>query len=133
MEYEKKELANDYYTMLAECMIHMLQDLGYTLKKSMRILDFGCGKGELVQAFLSLGYDTYGVDIIDCPSLDAERYKKIEFNPYQIPFSENSFDLVYSSSVFEHTQNTEECFEEIYRVLKRGGLPSMPYRADIAF
>ena len=121
MECVKNELSNDYYIMMAECMIRMLQDVGFTLKKNMRILDFGCGNGEMIQAFLSLGYDTYGVDIIDCPSLDASHYKKIGFNPYQIPYSEDSFDLVYSSSVFEHTQNTEEGFREIYRVLKWGG------------
>lgn len=133
MEYVKKEISSDYYVMLAECMIHMLQDVGYTLRKDMRILDFGCGNGELVQAFLSLGYDTYGVDIIDCPSLEASHYKKIEFNPYQIPYREDFFDFVYSSSVFEHTQNTEECFREIYRVLKWGGQPSMLYQAGIVF
>lgn len=133
MECVKNELSNDYYIMMAECMIRMLQDVGFTLKKNMRILDFGCGNGEMVLAFLSLGYDTYGVDIIDCPSLDASHYKKIGFNPYQIPYSEDSFDLVYSSSVFEHTQNTEECFREIYRVLKWGGQLSMLYQAVIVF
>lgn len=133
MECVKNEVSNDYYIMMAECMIHMLQDVGFTLKKNMRILDFGCGNGEMVQAFLSLGYDTYGVDIIDCPSLDASHYKKIGFNPYRIPYSEDSFDLVYSSSVFEHTQNTEECFREIYRVLKWGGQLSMLYQAGIVF
>ena len=133
MECVKNELSNDYYIMMAECMIRMLQDVGFTLKKNMRILDFGCGNGEMVQAFLSLGYDTYGVDIIDCPSLDASHYKKRGFNPYQIPYSEDSFDLVYSSSVFEHTQNTEECFREIYRVLKWGGQLSMLYQAVIVF
>lgn len=121
MNCAKKELSNDYYIMMAECMIHMLQDIGFTLEKNMRILDFGCGNGELVQAFWALGYDTYGVDIIDCISLDASHYEKIDFNPYKIPYSDNSFDLVCSSSVFEHTQNTEECFKEIYRILKRGG------------
>lgn len=132
METEK-ELNNDYYIMLAECMIHMLQDLGFMLKKNMRILDFGCGKGELVRAFLALGYDAYGVDIIDCPYLDGSHFKKIEFDSYQIPYSENYFDLVYSSSVFEHTQNTKECFQEIYRVLKPGGgtINSLPSRYRI--
>ncbi len=133
MTYVEKESANDYYIMMAKCMIRMLQDIGFTLKKNMRILDFGCGNGDLVQAFSSLGYDIYGVDIIDCPSLDASHYKKIGFNPYQIPFSEDSFDLVYSSSVFEHTQNTEECFREIYRVLKPGGatINALPSRYRI--
>lgn len=133
MESAKKESTNEYYIMMAKCLISMLQDVGYTLKKKMRILDFGCGNGELVQAFLELGYDAYGADIIDCPSLDALHFKKIEFDPYQVPYVNDSFDLVYSTSVFEHTQNTEECFREIYRILKSGGSQSMRCQVGIVF
>ena len=30
---------------------------------SVRILDFGCGRGELVRSFRELGVDAYGCDI----------------------------------------------------------------------
>lgn len=119
-----------FYKMLAECNINMLEDLGFTLKKDMRILDFGCGEGNLVKAFTELGYDTYGADVLDSSSLDDDHYKKIDFNPYVLPFEDNSFDLVYSTSVFEHVLNPEESLKEIYRVLKPGGVTihSLPSR-----
>lgn len=115
---------------LAKCNINMLRDLGFELTEGMKILDFGCGEGELAHAYQILKYDSYGVDFCECTFLDDEHYKKLESNPYRIPFEDNTFDLVYSKSVFEHTMNTEECFREVYRVLKPGGvtinsLPSM--------
>ena len=127
---------SDSHAVLARAMAGMLKDLGFPLKKGMRILDFGCGDGEMVKTFTSMGFDAYGVDIIDCPALDADHYSKIGFDPYRLPFEDGFFDFVFSSSVFEHAQNTAECFSEIHRVLKKGGatlhsLPS-PYRLSEA-
>lgn len=39
----------------------------------------------------------------------------------QLPFDDNAMDVVVSTSVLEHAQNTEQVFEEINRVLKPGG------------
>ncbi len=118
------------YLELAKCKIKTLNDAGYTLKKGMKILDFGCGEGRLVKAFQELGYDAYGIDVIDCPLLDDEHYFKIGFDPYVLPFEDDYFDCVYSTSVFEHVFNTDESFKEIYRVLKHGGasIHSLPSR-----
>ena len=52
----------DYIT-LAKSKIEILRDAGFELKKGMKILDFGCGAGHLVEAFLELGYDAYGIAI----------------------------------------------------------------------
>ena len=73
------------YTELAISKINTLKDAGFELKKDMKILDFGCGEGNLVKAFRELGYDAYGVDVIDCPNLDEEHYSKLSFDPYVIP------------------------------------------------
>ena len=45
-------------------------------------------------------------------------------------FSDNSFDLVYSSNVLEHIVEIDRCLDEIYRVLKPSGIGvhSMPSR-----
>jgi len=115
---------------LAKCMIKMLADLGFELTEGMKILDFGCGKGYLASAFAELGYDVYGVDIRESELIDKDHFAKMELDNYVFPFEDNYFDFIYSTSVLEHTQNTQECLEEIYRVLKPGGvtyhtLPSM--------
>ena len=38
-----------------------------------------------------------------------------------LPFSDAAFDIVYSNGVLHHTESTQRCIEEIFRVLKPGG------------
>jgi len=44
-----------------------------------------------------------------------------EADAENLPFQDNSFDIVYSNGVLHHTENTEKAVEEIYRVVKPGG------------
>ena len=102
----------------------------------VKILDFGCGQGELVRRLLERNYNAYGCDRDAYWSgeleVDEQRLEVIDAEPYRLPFSDDSFDVVVSTSVFEHAQNKEECFREIHRVLRPGGysihlLPSKWY------
>ena len=95
-----------------------------------RILDFGCGYGNLVNYLNTLGFDANGCDISsnwdDHQDTTDGRFSIITMNPYHLPYPDSSFDMVLSTSVLEHAQNTEEVSREIYRVLKNGGI-SMHY------
>lgn len=88
-----------------------------------KVLDFGCGSGQLVRELREAGYDAHGCDhwmgYDQIPQGDF--FQMISMNPYKLPFPDDFFDVVLSTSVFEHAQNTEECFKEIHRVLKSGG------------
>lgn len=84
-----------------------------------KVLDFGCGRGELVNFFAADGHDAYGCDIIEST---GKRLARIKSDPYRLPYPDATFDVVTSSSVLEHAQNTKECFAEIKRVLKPGGV-----------
>jgi len=90
---------------------------------SIKLLDFGCGAGQLIEDLQQYGYDAYGTDLyINQENLTInDRLKKIQLNPYQLQFDSNYFDIVISTSVLEHAQNTQECFHEIHRILKPGG------------
>lgn len=88
----------------------------------IRVLDFGCGRGDLVRTLGDLGYSTYGCDVVECWSFDDPRLKLIGQSPYRIPFEDESFDFVISTSVLEHVQNKNEVFMEMNRVLKKGGM-----------
>lgn len=98
---------------------------GFTLPALAKVMDFGCGKGKLVHALHRRGFDAYGCDIKNYWSEEylpvSEKLKTIPLSPYRLPFDNNTFDVVVSTSVLEHAQNTEECFREIHRVLKPGG------------
>src|SRR5215467_3102602 len=43
-------------------------------------------------------------------------------NAEALPFSNSSFDIVYSWGVLHHTPNTEAAIAEVHRVLRRGGV-----------
>jgi SAM-dependent methyltransferase len=85
-----------------------------------RVLDFGCGSGQLVERLLALGYDAYGCDIVLEQATD--RCRPIDLEPYRLPFSDGFFDVVVSASVLEHARNPSEYLAEIHRVLKGGGV-----------
>ena len=38
-----------------------------------------------------------------------------------LPFSDDSFDIVFANGVLHHTENTESAIDEMYRVVKPGG------------
>ena len=42
-------------------------------------------------------------------------------NAENLSFENESFDAVYSWGVLHHSPNTEECFDEVFRVLRPGG------------
>jgi SAM-dependent methyltransferase len=112
------------------------------LKGNEQVLDVGCGLGKTtigVAKHLTTGKAT-GIDIwsaVEIPGNSSERaylnaqtegvQNKVEFktgNVLSIPFPDNSFDLVTSSSVINNLQGDPakiKAFHEILRVLRSGG------------
>jgi SAM-dependent methyltransferase len=70
-----------------------------------------------------MGLKVTGVDLSPSSKQACEPHEvfvsNIEKNP--LPFSDNSFDLIFSKSVIEHLRSPIELMEEAYRVLKPGG------------
>ncbi len=98
----------------------LLNALGRPLDAGMRVLDFGCGEGDLVEAFSAAGYDAWGCDL-ETPGKLNERIKRIEV-PYRVPFPDSHFDFVCSTEVLEHVEDHDQAFCEISRVLRPGGI-----------
>ncbi|WP_131795558.1 class I SAM-dependent methyltransferase [Fluoribacter gormanii] len=94
----------------------------------IKTLDYGCGSGCSTLFLYELGLEVEGVDI--CPHMlkEASNINNIYFKliqSAQLPHENDSFDLVFSSFVlFEISSKNEltEIFNEIYRVLKPGGI-----------
>lgn len=114
------------YEKQAVFLLTMMDKLGILEQSTqMKMLDVGCGSGELVHYFVSLGYDMYGCDIKshwgETSQVDIDRLATIPLTPYRLPFEENTFDVVVSNGVLEHVQNKNELLSEIHRVLKVNG------------
>jgi SAM-dependent methyltransferase len=122
----KSTVKEDEYYDVALYLQSAIKDIaGYREPSGTKILDFGCGSGKLVKNLISLGYDVRGCDIRPYweGGLGSEigSLSTISMTPYRLPFEDDSFDVVVSTSVFEHAQNTEEIFRELHRVLRSNG------------
>ena len=96
----------------------------YGIDPGHRLLDIGCGRGEFLRGFMDCGLQGYGVDRSRaaaqlCPEAEL-RTTDLESAP--LPFNDDSFDIVFSKSVIEHFYFPERLIQEVYRVLKPGGL-----------
>ncbi|MCB0742324.1 MAG: class I SAM-dependent methyltransferase [Ignavibacteriae bacterium] len=97
---------------------------------SIRILDFGCGRGELVCKLRHLGFDAYGIDI-DHRFIEAGKILNEESKSLPILstpdkngkncFNNEFFDIIISNQVLEHVENLSFIAEEMSRILKYNG------------
>jgi ubiquinone/menaquinone biosynthesis C-methylase UbiE len=96
-------------------------------KKGGKILDIGCQEGELCYQLSQMGYDPYGVEIME-GLINAARgkYPHIKFKladcEKNIPFNDKFFDIVWAGDVIEHIRFTDTFINEVNRVLKPGGV-----------
>jgi SAM-dependent methyltransferase len=97
--------------------------------RGVKVLEIGVGMGADYLEWLKAGADATGVDL-SWASIERAR-RRCEFAGYQpelrvadaenLPFANNTFDVVYSYGVMHHSPDTAQCVREAWRVLKTGG------------
>jgi len=108
----------------------MYEDLVSPVSQCGAVLDFGCGWGRVIRFFIKDLQPSalWGVDPVEeMIAISKENkwcnFKTINTRP-PLPFQDDTFDLIYSVSVFSHL--SEEMHHswllELTRVLKPGGL-----------
>jgi SAM-dependent methyltransferase len=87
-----------------------------------KVLDFGCGTGEVVTAGRAAGLDIIGADVFygGAQTRPGTAFT-YEIRDGRIPFDDASFDLVTNNQVLEHVEDLEATLGELRRVLKPGG------------
>lgn len=107
----------------------------FTIKEGMRVLDVGCGRGEMVLFAAKKGALAVGIDYSKNAIKLANKVRKrnIEFqkkmrfyvmNAKRLTFPDSYFDIVVLTDVVEHlyTEELDVVFKEIKRVLKKNGI-----------
>jgi SAM-dependent methyltransferase len=94
-----------------------------------RVLEIGIGAATDFINFARAGAQITGVDLTQAAVDLANQRLALEGLPgmalradaEQLPFADESFDLVYSWGVLHHTPNTQRAIDEVRRVLAPGG------------
>lgn len=94
------------------------------------VLEIGPGGGGHSCLFKKYGAQVTVADITPERALSATRKLSLMDGPESagfnadgenLPFTDNTFDLVYSNGVLHHSENADQCIAEVFRVLKPGG------------
>jgi len=94
--------------------------------ENSKILDVGCGRCEVLDAFNKLGLDISGVDaserIRGFAPKSVSKLEILDFSKENFPFDDNEFDVIFTKSVIEHVSDPTHLMKEILRILKPGGV-----------
>lgn len=91
--------------------------------KGKSLLDFGAGKGELINILKKFDFlEVSGVDLLKKPKSLNKDIKWYQFdlnNKFKI---KNKFDFVICSETIEHLENPRHILRTIYNILKKRGI-----------
>jgi SAM-dependent methyltransferase len=126
--FEAAEGALPPLRLFHEFLIGVVEDL---VPPGASVLDFGCGKGDIVLELLRRGWHCRGVELFGSGSGTNIAQSLIErgllgnavlqYDGETLPFEGDIFDVVISNQVFEHVPDLATSLNEIWRVLKPGG------------
>lgn len=102
------------------------------LRGGERVLDLGAGEGWASLHFAARGADPVAIDVVSDPklglgrawkrmALSGRRFDLLIGDNENLPFAENSFDIVFASNALHHHDHLDRLFAGAYRVLKPGG------------
>jgi trans-aconitate methyltransferase len=88
-----------------------------------RLLDLGCGDGQLTQRIAATGASVQGVDASK-QMVEAARSRGIaadQAEAEKLPYPDASFDAVFSNAALHWVRDQDAMMAETHRVLKLGG------------
>jgi SAM-dependent methyltransferase len=92
-------------------------------RRGARVLDAGCGVGQVVARLVNCGYEAHGVDVSEpniarsqrlCPHVQV-------YDGRRFPYPDAYFVSAGALNVLEHVEEAEAFLQEIVRVVEPGG------------
>lgn len=88
-----------------------------------RLLENGCGIGLYLEHLIPLGCEVFGMEYDFGRAVEAKARidSVLGAAGENLPFPENSFDLILSNEVIEHVIDDQQAVQEMLRTLVQGG------------
>ncbi|HEX2978576.1 MAG TPA: class I SAM-dependent methyltransferase [Candidatus Babeliales bacterium] len=130
-----QKFSRDYFQQIEEYRYQIEPEIfafaQFTRFRGKRVLEVGVGAGTDFLQWVRAGAKAYGIDLTsEAIENVSHRLMHEGLLPYDlqvadaenIPYPDNSFDLVYSWGVIHHSPDTVRCLGEIIRVCRPGGV-----------
>lgn len=95
--------------------------------KNKLVLEAGCGAGRFTEILLEKGAFLVSSDLSSAVDVNQENFPQsekhliIQADINDMPFADDSFDVVVCLGVIQHTPNPEQTISNLYKLVKRGG------------
>jgi SAM-dependent methyltransferase len=87
----------------------------------LSVLEVGSGTGQQLDMLSKIFREAAGIDIKNGTYAQYKTEKVREYDGFNIPFGDGTFDIVFSSNVLEHIPHLEIIGKEFRRVLRPNG------------
>jgi ubiquinone/menaquinone biosynthesis C-methylase UbiE len=107
---------------LERCLGSRLSEL-----QGKTILEVGCGAGRFTELLVKSGAQVHSIDLSVAVETnkenigDAQNFRIAQASVYEIPFPNNSFDVVICIGVVQHTPSSEKTIQSLWQKVKPGG------------
>jgi ubiquinone/menaquinone biosynthesis C-methylase UbiE len=128
--YEKSQYRTGRRTFINSRHDHIVTMLAaLAVPETAKVLDAGCGPGNLVPEFARRYHRVYAMDasprMVNIARSNAAGFPNVSYqvgNIEALPFADGTFDVVCSAGVIEYLPNMEKALAEMCRVLHPAGL-----------
>jgi 2-polyprenyl-3-methyl-5-hydroxy-6-metoxy-1,4-benzoquinol methylase len=121
--YRHNEAYAEFLTNWDEGFYAKYADALFPSKTGARVLDVGCGVGQVVARLNAAGFEAYGVDVSE-PNI--ERARKVcdrcrLYDGKKLPYADGFFAATGALNVLEHVEQPEAFIAELARATAPGG------------
>ncbi|OJU75674.1 MAG: hypothetical protein BGO09_12175 [Bacteroidetes bacterium 47-18] len=105
-----------------KCVSHILNEVTDDMES---VIDIGCGRGYFLEQLVKKGArNIWGCDLFDAVPVPGTQYQK--GNIENLPFPDNSFDVVICSHILEHVKDFDKAVSEIKRIARKKVIVTVP-------
>ncbi len=114
----KRRPKSDYPNLLAKYLAKK-----FLKKVNGKLLDVGCGRGDMLRAFKEINFEVYGIDLSKeaiemCHPINVQN---INLENENFNYSEKNFDVIFSKSLIEHLDNPINFMTSCKKLLSEDG------------